>query len=358
MNQQVAEAFETDFHRMLGDGVQYRDLAALRAEIATPEQWCDAWTKAASVHEAIARAALERGCAVTAGEAFWRASLYCHFGQGHFTEGMAAKRAAAEARKIELFRAAAPLLRPPLRRVEIPFAGGVMPAYLRLPDGARRAPCAILFGGLGSTKEDSLSFGNLCIERGLATLAFDGPGQGESYAAIKLIPDFERSVSAAIDLLATRDEIDPIRIGIVGRSTGGHWACKAAGKDKRIAAAVAWGMIYALRDFATIPAGLVDLFVHAAGLRSREDASRFLENYDLDGVAPAIACPLMIVQGGRDRVATLDGARLLMRQARGPVELKSFPDSGHCCHDRSYIVKPAMADFLARHLHAAGAKAA
>ena len=358
MNPQVAEAFETDFHRMLGDGVPYRDLAALRDEIATPEQWCDAWTEAASVHEAVARAALERGCAITAGEALWRASLYCHFGQGHFTAGMAAKQAAAEARKIALFRAAAPLLRPPLRRAEIPFAAGVMPAYLRLPDGVARAPCAILFGGLGSTKEDSLSFGNLCVERGLATLAFDGPGQGESYAAIKLIPDFERSVSAVIDFLASRDEIDSSRIGVVGRSTGGHWACKVAANDKRIAAAVAWGMIYALRDFATIPAGLVALFDHAAGLRSSEDTRRFLAGYDLGAVAAAITCPLMIVQGGRDKVATLDGARLLASQVRGPVELVSFPDSGHCCHDRSYIVKPAMADFLARHLHAAGATAA
>jgi 2,6-dihydroxypseudooxynicotine hydrolase len=354
MNHPVAEAFETDFHRMLGDGVQYRDLVALRAAIEEPNQWCDGWTQAAAVHEKIARDALDHGFRVTAAEAYWRASLYCHFGQGHFTDGMPEKRAAAEARKVEFFRAAAPLLHPPLQRVEIPFAGTVMPAYLRFPDHARPAPCAILFGGLGSTKEDSLTFGNLCVQRGLATLAFDGPGQGETYARAKLTPDFERSVSAAIDFLAARDEIDPNRIAIAGRSTGGHWACKAAAKDKRVAAAVAWGMIYELHDFAAIPAGLVDLFIHAAGLRSRDDAQRFLESYDLDGIGSEIACPLMIVQGGRDKIATVAGAQLLMRQVRGPVELVSFPDSGHCCHDRSYMVKPAMADFLARHLRTAG----
>jgi 2,6-dihydroxypseudooxynicotine hydrolase len=352
MNRAVAEAFDVDFHRMLGDGVHYRDLVALRGRIEEPEEWCDAWTAAASVHEAIGRNALEKGLEITAGEAFWRASLYCHFGQGHFTERLPDKRAQAEARKVALFRQASSLLRPPLRRVEIPFDGELMPAYLRRPAGASRAPCVILFGGLGSTKEDSLSLGNLIVDRGMATLAFDGPGQGEMYGRMKLISDFERSASAAIDYLAGLGEIDGGRIGIVGRSTGGHWACKAAARDGRIGAAIAWGLIYHLRDFAAIPAGLVDLFVHAAGLAANEDARRFLRDYDLAGVGSRIEAPLMIVQGGQDKVATLDGARQLMGEVGGSVELLSFPDSGHCCHDRSYLVKPAMADFLAKQLGA------
>jgi 2,6-dihydroxypseudooxynicotine hydrolase len=41
---------------------------------------------------------------------------------------------------------------------------------------------------------------------------------------------------------------------------------------------------------------------------------------------------------------------LLAEQAAGPTELLFWEDSGHCCHDRSHIVRPAMADFLAYHL--------
>jgi hypothetical protein len=40
----------------------------------------------------------------------------------------------------------------------------------------------------------------------------------------------------------------------------------------------------------------------------------------------------------------------LAAEAGGVVEKLIWNDSIHCCHDRSHIVRPAMADFLARHL--------
>jgi 2,6-dihydroxypseudooxynicotine hydrolase len=55
-----------------------------------------------------------------------------------------------------------------------------MPGYRRLPAGSQRPPCVILLGGLDTTKEDYQVVNDLCVERGLATLAFDGPGQGET----------------------------------------------------------------------------------------------------------------------------------------------------------------------------------
>jgi hypothetical protein len=34
----------------------------------------------------------------------------------------------------------------------------------------------------------------------------------------------------------------------------------------------------------------------------------------------------------------------------GKVETLIWNDSIHCCHDRSHIVRPAVADFMARNL--------
>src|SRR5690349_10844403 len=231
MTNAVHETIDGSVHRMLSDGVHFHDLMQLRAGIGEPHAWCDAWMAAASVHADVGHAALARGATLTAGEALARAALYCHFAQGYFTDGLPDKKRAAELRKQSLFREASPLLVPPLERVEIPFRGAVAPGYLRLPAGVVRPPCVILFGGLDSTKEDSLSLSNLMVARGLATLAFDGPGQGEMFERMKLIPDFESAVSAAIDVVVQRAEIDAARIGVVGRSTGGHWACQAAAKD-------------------------------------------------------------------------------------------------------------------------------
>ncbi|MFA6240462.1 MAG: prolyl oligopeptidase family serine peptidase [Candidatus Hydrogenedentales bacterium] len=49
-----------------------------------------------------------------------------------------------------------------------------------------------------------------------------------------------RDVSQVIDYLVNRDDIDPERIGVAGRSGGGIITLMAACKDDRITAAVAW----------------------------------------------------------------------------------------------------------------------
>ena len=346
----VQETIDGNIHRMLSDGVHYHDLMLLRDGIGEPDNWCDAWMASADAQEEVGRNTLARGARLTAGEALWRASLYCHFAQGYFTDKFSDKRLAAEKRKQSLFREAAPLLNPPLERVEIPFRGDVAPGYLRLPKGVSKPPCVVLFGGLDSTKEDSLTISNLMIERGLATLAFDGPGQGEMFYRMKLIPDYETVVSAAIDFLEKRTTIDSGRIGIVGRSTGGHWACQAAAKDKRVKAAIAWGLAYHSRNMPQMPPTVQNRWLRASGLPTVEEVMAYFKGYDLNGVASRISCPLMVVQGGRDPIVPAEGLELVKQQAKGPVEVLTWPDSGHCCHERYHITKPAMADFMARHL--------
>ena len=70
---------------------------------------------------------------------------------------------------------------PPARRLEIPFAGGVLPGYLRLPRDVERPPCVIVTGGANSVKEENHAITGYLLARGLATFAFDGPGQGEYF---------------------------------------------------------------------------------------------------------------------------------------------------------------------------------
>ena len=346
----VQETIDGNVHRMLSDGVHFHDLMELRREIETPDTWCDRWMGAATMHEAVGRAALERGSRFTAGEALWRAALYCHFAQGYFTDAVPDKKALAESRKQSLFRDAAPLLKDPLERVEFPFRGESVPGYLRLPSNVGQAPCVILFGGLDSTKEDSLTLSNLMVERGLATLAFDGPGQGEMFQRMKLIPDYESAVSASIDFLERHKSIDAGRVGVVGRSTGGHWACQVAAKDPRVKAAIAWGLAYHARNIPDMPLTVQKRWLRASGLQTVEEVLDYFQTYDLDGIASRILCPLMIVQGGRDPIVPAESLELVVDQAQGIVEALTWPDCGHCCHERSHITKPAMADFMVRHL--------
>ena len=100
----------------------------------------------------------------------------------------------------------------------------------------------------------------------------------------------------------------------------------------------------------TVPAVTRDGFVFVSGSKSVEEATRFFECINLEGVASSIRCPLLVVHGGLDTITPMENATRLVKEAAGPVETLIWDDSGHCCHDRAHIVRPAMADFMVRHL--------
>jgi len=54
--------------------------------------------------------------------------------------------------------------------------------------------------------------------------------------------------------------------------------------------------------------------------------------------------------GHLDTITPMENATRTAAEAGGPVETLIWEDSGHCCHDRSHIVRPAMADFMCRWL--------
>jgi 2,6-dihydroxypseudooxynicotine hydrolase len=350
MSRQLVDQLLTHgIHRFLADGVHYRDLMDIRDATADWSQWCRVWSEFAAAAEERGDAAMRQSLKRTAAAELGRAALYYHYAQNLYYDDIAVKRQAHD-RKIAAFRRAAPLFDPPLERVEIPFENVRMPAYVRVPAGQSKAACVILLGGLDTTKEDYMVVNDLCAQRGLATLAFDGPGQGEVLYEMLWRPDFERAIHAVLDYLETRPDIDSGRIGIIGRSTGGYYAPKAAATDARVRAAVSWGAMYHLRNLASIPAVTRDGFVFVSGSKNVEEATRFFECINLEGAASKIRCPLLVVHGGLDTITPMENATRMVHEAAGPVETLIWSDSGHCCHDRAHIVRPAMADFMVRHL--------
>ncbi|MFC7574375.1 alpha/beta hydrolase family protein [Klenkia terrae] len=102
-------------------------------------------------------------------------------------------------------------------------------------------PTAVLLGGLESTKEESYQFEQQLLARGIATVTFDGPGQGEMFPEVPLRGDYERYTSAVVDYAEKLPEIDSSRIAVVGRSLGGHYALRSAALDDRFIACISWG---------------------------------------------------------------------------------------------------------------------
>ena len=341
--------YNTYTHRFLAEGVPYRDLMDMKAKIGDLAQWPVVWSEAAAAADARAEAALAQRCQVTSGTELARASLYYFFAQFLLWNDPATKRIAYE-HCARTFRRAAPLLDPPFEPLTIPFAGIELPAFLRKPKGVSRPPCVVLLGGLDTTKEEQLVMSTLCVQRGLATLAYDGPGQGETYYRMKLSGDFDKSIYAVLDAVERRADVDGSRIGIIGRSMGGHYAPKAAALDRRVKAAIAWGAMYHLKNWATMPTLTQQGFAYVTGSKTVEDAKPFFDAVNLEGLAAKITCPLQIVHGGLDPITPTENATRMKTEASGPTELLFWKDSLHCAHDRAHIVRPAMADFMLRHL--------
>lgn len=345
--------------RMTADGIPYPDIEQAEGAASSGEaaSWFDFWMAKADHYERIGTEAVEAGQALTGGRWLWHASLSAHYAQFMWFHDPL-RREAGQRRKADLYMVAAPHLDPPAERVEIPFEGAVIPGYLRLPRStAGPHPCAIVIGGLESTKEESFLFENLCLRRGLATFAFDGPGQGELFFDVKLVPDFERYVSAVIDHLVQRPEIDGSRLGVLGRSLGGHYAPKAAAHDQRLRACCCWGACFDMSDFDRMPPHTQDGFAYVTGIEDGHEARAYLQQaLDLAPVANEIRCPVYVLHGRHDVIFSTDQvAKLEAGVTNAPLEIVLEEHGDHCCHNMGHLVRPAMADWLAAQLARRGA---
>jgi 2,6-dihydroxypseudooxynicotine hydrolase len=347
----LAYLWENVTDRFLTEGAIYRELRDLRRRIERIEDWPAAWAETAAETERRAAALASSGAPQSAAAEYWRASIYYFFSQFLLWNDRAAKqRLYAECARN--FRLASGLLDVPQQPIEIPFRGVAMPGYLRVPPSTKSPPLVLLLNGLDTTKEEQLVIGNLCIQRGLATLSFDGPGQGETFYKMPITPDYVEAVHAAIDFAQTRPEIDRDRIGIIGRSLGSHYAARAAMRDERIKAVVSWGSMFDLKNYRTVPPLTLAGFVFVTGGKTVEEAKPYLDSIDLSAVAGRIRCPLMVVNGGRDPITPPDNIDRMRALGDGLVEVMYWPDSSHCMHDRPHVCRPAMADFMRRHLAA------
>lgn len=336
-------------HRFLAEGINYRDLLDLRERITTIGEWPARWSEMAVHYEQLGDAALASGFIATAGANLTRAALHHFFAQFLLWDDPATKRAMIEKAALTL-RRAAPYLDPPLRPLEIPFGAVRMPGYLRLPAGIHKPPCVLLLNGLDTTKEEQLVISTLCIQRGLATLMFDGPGQGEAFSQMKMWPGYVEAVQAALDFAERLPEIDPDRIAVIGRSLGSHYAARIAAIDDRVKVAVSWGAMFHLRNFLSIPPLTRAGFLFVTGSKSVEEAEPYVRSIDLSEFAPKITCPLMIVNGGRDPITPPENVEMMRTAVKAPTEVLFIPDSNHCIHDRPHICRPAIADFVQKHI--------
>ncbi len=338
--------------RFVANGVNLSDFEDVTASMKSYDEWCGAWSKRAAVHEEIGREALARKRYLTAGECLQRAGVYYHFASFLFLRDMGQMKAAHK-KQIECRQMALPYLDPPGERVEIPYEGKTLAGILRKPKGIARPPVVVMAVGLDSTKEETEAYERPFLERGMAILVFEGPGQGEAQYDFSIRGDYEVPVKAVIDYIETRSDLDTSRIGMWGVSLGGYYAPRATAFEKRIKACIALGGPFEFsKAWDTLPQVTREAIRGRTHAKSDEEAYERIRKLSLVGIAQSITVPIYIVNGRLDRLVPAADAERLAREVKGPAELMIVEDGNHIANNRAYRWRSQSADWMKEQLKA------
>jgi pimeloyl-ACP methyl ester carboxylesterase len=339
--------------RFIANGIDYNDFVRTTAAVTRWEDWLARWTETAEVHLRLAESARAAGHVRSAGEAFARAAVTYHFSKFVWVLDPALNRANTRA-AIRCLYAAHALLDPTAERVEADMEGGVVAANLRRPRRSHRArgrvPLVVLIPGLDSTKEEFSAWESVFLCRGMATLSLDGPGQGETAWQMPIRREYELAVTAILDAVVDRPQLDLCRVGAVGVSLGGHYVVRAAAFEPRIRALAGVSGPY---DFAagwdTTPQLTRDAVAHHTGAADGAEARRRAAELNLDGVAERVSQPCLVVTGRRDRVIAWEQTKRIA-DAVPRSEWVLFDDGTHVCNNIPYKYRPLVADWMRAHL--------
>ena len=344
--------------RFVASGVPLTDFEEVTAGISRWDEWCAAWSARGAVHEALGRETLAAGFKLSAGEHLTRAAMCYHFGKFMFVHDMEQMKR-AHLKVIECRALALPLLPYPGERVEIPYQGRRLAGILRHPAGgeggtrpsAARSPVVVMCVGLDSTKEEMDGYESTFLSRGMATLSFDGPGQGEAEYDIPIRGDYEAAVKAVVDYIAARPDLDAGRVGLWGVSLGGYYSARAAAFEKRVKACISLSGPY---NWVETFDGRNELSREAFRVRSHsttmEAAREVAKTLTLEGVAKNITCPIYVVGGELDNLTPPHNARRIASEVSGPCELLIVKGGNHVANNRRYVFQTQTADWMAQRL--------
>ena len=325
----VSIALATMQARAVVRGIDLSDYRRLAGKVTTWDEWWDQWTAMGEHYLALADRYQAEGWTASAGRARVRAGVAFHFGKSLAVEDDARYRDLT-LRSVEAVAGGLHQLDPTFERIEVPFDGHRVVGNLRRPAGIERPPLALLIPGTESVKEEFPQWEEDFLSRGIATLTMDGPGQGEVGFELRIRHDYERPVTALLDALDGRDDLDLTRIAAAGVSLGGYYAIRAAAFEPRITAVLANCAPWSLGDEWS---RLVPLYrakyVWNLGGGSEEVAEQRAQLMTLDGVAERVTVPALVIFGAADVLMDADAHGRRTAEALPKGELWMFEGGNH-----------------------------
>jgi alpha-beta hydrolase superfamily lysophospholipase len=239
------------------------------------------------------------------------------------------KMRALRASASSLYARSLPVLRPAVRRVEAPWRTAHLPGYLALPENmSGPVPLVVLLNGTSTSKEETLLWSESFLEQGLAVLALDWPGSGESALHVAPTPDCDDFIDGVIDVMSREPAIDATRIALVGFSLGGAVAAVAAANDRRVGAIVAVTPPFDPRRwFAQAQPLLRRHLATIAG--GQEQLTQLISGFALPAVIGRVRCPVLVFGAGRDLIVPPEEAIRFCVAVGERGTLLWYPDGRH-----------------------------
>ena len=335
--------------RFVQAGVDYSDFVVTTAGVERWEDWHAAWCRNGDMHAALAEEAAAEGHRLSAGEAWARATVAYHFAKFVWMVDPERSRAAAD-QAVAAMAKTHEYLDPDAERIEVPLDAGRVVGNLRRPAGEERPPLVLLVPGLDSTKEEFFKLENVFLDRGMATLSIDGPGQGESGYELPIRADYDVAVTAVLDALEDRTDVDLDRVGLLGVSLGGYYAPRVLAFEPRVKAGVGLSGPYRFSDiWDDVPPQTRETFVAKSFSKDDEEGRAKASALDLDGVAERIQQPYLAITGKLDRLIPWEQTERAAREAPNGVFLL-HEDGNHGCANVPYKTRPVAADWLREQL--------
>jgi dienelactone hydrolase len=312
------------------------DFAGIRERVKKMADIGPAFAAVARRREAKANAAAQADRKITARDNFFMAAVHWGAAQWPYDENDETN-IAYNNKKRECYAKYAALSDRHVEAVWVPFKDKAIPGWLHLPPGytGGRLPVVIAVPGMDSYKEIQVAlYGDKFLNRGMAVLAIDGPGQYEA-PMIGLYFSMENWMAAGpvlVDWIAARSELDATRIGVSGTSFGSLFGTVLTANESRIRACAVMSVCHepgCHTIFQEASPTFKKRFMYMSGITDEDEFDEFRKTISWEGHAEKIRAPYLCVAGEAEELSPLEHSEHLMAALKGPKQMVVYQESRH-----------------------------
>jgi len=317
------------------------DFAGIRERVKKMADIGPAFETVARRREAKAKAASEADHKVTARDNYFMAAIHWGAAQWPYDQNDETNIAFNQ-KKRECYGKYAELADHHVEAVWIPFKtgskkDGAIPGWFHLPPGYKggKIPVVISIPGMDSYKETGVSlYGDRYLNRGMAVLAIDGPGQYEA-PILGLFYSTDAWVAtgpAVLDWLAGRAEIDIERVGVSGTSFGSFFSTILTAHEPRVRACAVMSVCHEPGGhtiFQEASPTFKKRFMYMSGYTDEAKFDEFRKTITWEGHAEKIKVPYLCVAGEAEELSPIEHSERLVKALNGPKQLVVYQESRH-----------------------------